>query len=107
MLHEWCMVDLDLPFPQNDFFQHQFDKKGIYLKGATLKRAAKKQPFVTTEGFKPPTAGAEIQCSIQLSYVANLFLTMVEMVLPSACPANSLETTPITFPMSFIPSAPK
>ena len=24
---------------------------------------------VTTEGFKPPTAGAEIQCSIQLSYV--------------------------------------
>lgn len=25
--------------------------------------------FVITEGFKPPTAGAEIQCSIQLSYV--------------------------------------
>ena len=26
---------------------------------------------MTTEGFKPPTAGAEIQCSIQLSYVAD------------------------------------
>jgi hypothetical protein len=25
---------------------------------------------VTTTGFKPVTAGAEIQCSIQLSYVA-------------------------------------
>lgn len=29
--------------------------------------------FVTLKGFKPPTAGAEIQCSIQLSYRANLF----------------------------------
>jgi hypothetical protein len=26
--------------------------------------------MVTTTGFKPVTAGAEIQCSIQLSYVA-------------------------------------
>ena len=29
---------------------------------------------VTTVGFKPTTAGAEIQCSIQLSYVANILL---------------------------------
>ena len=67
--------------------------------------------FVTTEGFKPPTAGAEIQCSIQLSYVAwlyyaNFALTIVDIVFPSAFPASSLLTIPITFPISFIPLAP-
>ena len=30
---------------------------------------------VTLEGFKPPTAGAEIQCSIQLSYRASYLLS--------------------------------
>lgn len=49
--------------------------------------------LVTTTGFKPVTAGAEIQCSIQLSYVpfdvyVNWFFTMVLIVLPSALPAS-------------------
>ena len=30
--------------------------------------------FVTLKGVEPSTAGAEIQCSIQLSYKANIFL---------------------------------
>ncbi len=49
-------------------FENSFNKK-------TLKRAWRflfcNYLFVTTVGFKPTTAGAEIQCSIQLSYVAN------------------------------------
>jgi hypothetical protein len=34
------------------------------------------------------------------------FLTMVEMVFPSAVPANCAEANPITFPMEAIPDAP-
>ncbi|MEY2691701.1 MAG: hypothetical protein RIT03_91 [Bacteroidota bacterium] len=30
---------------------------------------------VTLKGVEPSTAGAEIQCSIQLSYKANIFLS--------------------------------
>ena len=42
----------------------------------------------------------------QESFYDNLALTSIEIVFPSACPANSLETIPITLPISFIPSAP-
>lgn len=31
--------------------------------------------LVTSEGFEPPTAGAEIQCSIQLSHEAGFKIT--------------------------------
>lgn len=44
----------------------------IHLKG--IKKASHycEAFFVTSEGFEPPTAGAEIQCSIQLSHEAGL-----------------------------------
>ena len=78
-----------------------FSRDLTKIKNGNFHSINEKSRLVTTEGFKPPTAGAEIQCSIQLSYVAvnsclyrndkiimpywaNLFLTIVEMVLPSA-----------------------
>ena len=33
-------------------------------------------PSVTAKGFEPSTAGAEIQCSIQLSYAALFIKTL-------------------------------
>ena len=75
---------------------------------------------MTPEGFEPPTNGAEIRHSIQLNYGAEMklefrsknytlfiflllflnyaksFLTIVEIVFPSALPANSLDAIPIT-----------
>ena len=42
------------------FINSQY-KKGNYIAAI---------PFVTATGVEPTTAGAEIQCSIQLSYAA-------------------------------------
>ena len=39
-------------------------------------------------------------------YYINLDLTIVDIVFPSAFPASCLLTNPITFPISFMPSAP-
>ena len=47
--------------------------KGFNVKAYWVKKnRLQKQPIfkVTPAGFKPATAGAEIQCSIQLSYGA-------------------------------------
>ena len=47
--------------------------KGVNVKAYWVKKnRLQKQPIyiVTPAGFKPATAGAEIQCSIQLSYGA-------------------------------------
>ncbi len=46
-----------------------------------------------------------LTCLTNLFY-ANNFFTIVEMVLPSAFPANSAATWPITLPIEAIPEAP-
>ena len=37
-----------------------------------IEKAPKRELFVTSEGFEPPTLGAEIRYSIQLNYEAIL-----------------------------------
>ena len=66
---------------------------------------------VTPTGFKPVTAGAEIQCAIQLRHEANLYyvkscFTALEIAFPSALPYNCFEAKPIIFPISLIEVAP-
>jgi hypothetical protein len=46
------------------------------------------------------------QESYFIFFYTNFAFTIIEMVFPSAFPANSLETMPMTLPISFIPSAP-
>ena len=60
-----------------------------------IKKPPKREAFlfVTPTGFKPVTAGAEIQCAIQLRHGANLPSEATKYLLVSVAPRGHLNLT--------------
>ena len=82
----------------------------VFLFTRDLERIRTSNPQSRNLIFYPvELRGHKFPVKIGIFYVLsydNLAFTILEIVFPSACPANALETIPITLPMSFIPSAP-